>query len=136
MSSCGGSVSLNQWHDQVRITTPDYQKVNGSYFSCTWFIKSPPESTIYIAFNDLALYGSAYVRVHDGSTTSSRTLLHLSGSERPEQINSTYNSMTINYYISRDTFGRGASFIVSILEGMSINIPFHNCVYVNSSILT
>ena len=119
MSSCGGAVSVNQWYDQVRISTPDYQKVNGSFFTCTWFIKSPPESTIYIAFNDMALYGSAYVRVYDGSTTGSKMLLHLSGSSRPEQINSTYNTMTVNYYIGRDTVGRGASFVVSIFEGKS-----------------
>ncbi|XP_066403389.1 CUB and sushi domain-containing protein 1 [Molothrus aeneus] len=106
IAECGGRINAAT---SGRILSPGYPAPYDNNLHCTWIIEADPGKTIslhFIVFDTEVAHD--ILKVWDGPVESSILLKEWSGSALPEDIHSTFNSLTLqfdsDFFISKSGF--------------------------------
>uniref|UniRef100_A0A8C0U790 CUB and Sushi multiple domains 1 n=1 Tax=Cyanistes caeruleus TaxID=156563 RepID=A0A8C0U790_CYACU len=106
IAECGGQIHAAT---SGRILSPGYPAPYDNNLHCTWIIEADPGKTIslhFIVFDTEVAHD--ILKVWDGPVESSILLKEWSGSALPEDIHSTFNSLTLqfdsDFFISKSGF--------------------------------
>ncbi|XP_034622788.1 CUB and sushi domain-containing protein 1-like [Trachemys scripta elegans] len=106
LAECGGRIHAAT---SGRILSPGYPAPYDNNLHCTWIIEADPGKTIslhFIVFDTEVAHD--ILKVWDGPLESSILLKEWSGSALPEDIHSTFNSLTLqfdsDFFISKSGF--------------------------------
>ncbi|KAF4795427.1 hypothetical protein TURU_093432 [Turdus rufiventris] len=106
IAECGGRIHAAT---SGRILSPGYPAPYDNNLHCTWIIEADPGKTIslhFIVFDTEVAHD--ILKVWDGPVESSILLKEWSGSALPEDIHSTFNSLTLqfdsDFFISKSGF--------------------------------
>ncbi|XP_025933967.1 CUB and sushi domain-containing protein 1 [Apteryx rowi] len=106
IAECGGRIHAAT---SGRILSPGYPAPYDNNLHCTWIIEADPGKTIslhFIVFDTEVAHD--VLKVWDGPVESSILLKEWSGSALPEDIHSTFNSLTLqfdsDFFISKSGF--------------------------------
>ncbi|XP_011302978.1 cubilin [Fopius arisanus] len=116
---CGGSYTLMEGINEVKVKTPGYPNVPPPYTECLWTFMAPAGRRLSLHFIDrFDLTSSAecqkeYVEVRDGGTDHALVLGVYCGRTAPSTISTKGNMLYIKYYTDMSVPGNGFNALVT-----------------------